>query len=371
MKCPSSFGTLRIASTYIGTVVGAGFASGQEILRFFSAYGWAGFWGIAISTVLFFFFGYSALVIGNKLKATSHLEVVRFSNGKVLGSFVDFVVIFFLFGALAVMIAGAGAIIHEEFGLSSLWGTLAMALLSFITVITGTKGVVNAISAVVPLLIVSVLIIFLFNINNSITESEMEYSGILSGATPDWLLSSFNYASYNLVTAVAVLAPLGAGAKSKKSLFLGSLLGSVGLGLCMAAINFCIITNITGVASLEVPTMFMAAKISPFIRIFFAAVLFGEVYSTAVGDLYGFVQRVSVKLPKNLFIALVTAGAFIAGQFGFSNLVRFLYPAVGYASLVFFAGVIYKWIRKPGFFTGKIKAPALSSAGTYEKKEKT
>ena len=35
--------TLRIAGVYVGTIIGAGYASGQEILQFFTGYGW---WGI-------------------------------------------------------------------------------------------------------------------------------------------------------------------------------------------------------------------------------------------------------------------------------------------------------------------------------------
>ena len=41
----------RIAMAYIGTVVGAGFATGQEILQFFTHYGILSFWAILISVV--------------------------------------------------------------------------------------------------------------------------------------------------------------------------------------------------------------------------------------------------------------------------------------------------------------------------------
>ncbi len=343
----SSIGVLRIAFAYIGTIVGAGFASGQEILRFFSAYGWAGMWGVAIVTALFFFFGYTALVLGKNLSAQSHVEIVRFTNGRLLGGAIDVIITLFLFGALAAMIAGAGAVVKEQFNISTVWGTLAMALAALLTVVTGTKGVVNAISAVVPLLLFAVLFISIRSmILNPLTATEIEEAKTLAGATPNWLLSAINYASYNLVIAIAVLAPIGASVQSRKKLFWGALLGALGLGVGIAAINFCMLTNIFEVSSLEVPTVAVAAAISPFFRAFFAFVLFAEVYSTAVGNLFGFTQRVSLKMSKPLFISLVTAGAFIAGQLGFSNLVRFLYPAVGYGALLFFAGAVYVWIKK-------------------------
>jgi uncharacterized membrane protein YkvI len=348
----SSIGMLRIAGAYIGTVVGAGFSSGQEILRFFTAHGTAGLWGIAVVTALFFFFGYTALLLGRSLKAESHLKVVLFTNGRLLGGAIDAIITIFLFGGFGVMIAGAGAVFREQFGSAAVWGMLLMAVISMITVMTGTKGVVNAISAVVPLLIFMVVFISVMNgIKNPLTPEELEAGKTVAAATPHWFLSAVNYASYNLVTAIAVLAPIGANARNKKSLLGGALLGAAGLGIGIFGINFCLMTNISEVATLEVPMITVASNVSAPVRLLFAVVIFTEIYSTAIGDLYGFSQRVTLSLPKSLLIALATAGAFTAGQLGFSNLVRFLYPAVGYGALLFFAGATYAWIKKRDKFT--------------------
>ncbi|MCT2534954.1 hypothetical protein NC661_17530 [Aquibacillus koreensis] len=53
--------TLKIAAAYIGTIVGAGFATGQEVFQFFTSYGIQGIWGIILSAGLFYFFGYMIL----------------------------------------------------------------------------------------------------------------------------------------------------------------------------------------------------------------------------------------------------------------------------------------------------------------------
>ena len=362
------FGALRIACAYISAVVGAGFASGQEIMRFFGAHGAAGFAGIAVSAALFFFFGYYALSLGRKLNASSYRDIVRFTNGRVLGSAIDLLLSVFLFGALAVMTAGAGAVFSEQFGVAPVWGSLSMILVCYFTVKTGTAGVVNAISAVVPLLLVSVAVSFFGSAGDRITQDELEFSKTLAGATPNWLLSSFNYAAYNIVAAMAVLAPLGANSKNEKSLLWGALLGAAGLGLCVAMIDYCVVANIKAVYRLEVPMIEITSRVSPYLRLFFSAVIFSEIYSTAAGNLYGLCRRVSFGLPKDLLAALTAAGAFAAGQLGFSNLVRYLYPAVGYAALIFFAGAVRKWAAAPNLFiaAGKNKAP--EDAGAFADK---
>lgn len=343
----SSLSIFKIASAYIGTVVGAGFASGQEVLQFFNAYGTIGILGIAISSFLFFFIGYSILMLGRNLKAKSHVDIVLFTNGEICGSFIDVIITIFLFGGLAAMIAGAGAIFKEQFLISPIWGTLVMAVVTLLTVITGTKGVINAISYVVPFLIVSVLFISIYSLlNNPVTGKEIQIASALNGATPNWLVSAINYASYNLVVAIAVLTPMGSETKSKRKLFWGALLGAAGLGISMIAIYFCLLTNITDIYAMEVPMIEIAYKISFVIKTLFAIVLFAEVYTTAVGNLYGFVQRIPLKLSKTYIIVITTFFAFMVGQLGFSNMVKYLYPVVGYGGIIFFAGVVYVWIAK-------------------------
>lgn len=50
----------QIAAVYVGTVIGAGFATGREIMEFFTRYGTAGTVGIIISGCLFIWGGRAA-----------------------------------------------------------------------------------------------------------------------------------------------------------------------------------------------------------------------------------------------------------------------------------------------------------------------
>lgn len=339
----------QVAATYIGTVVGAGFASGQEILQFFSAYGARGMLGIILSTFLFFFFGYTILFVGRSLNARSYVEVVQFSNGKVIGTIIDMIITVFLFGALAAMIAGAGAIFEEHFHLSPLWGALLMALSSLLTVTSGIKGVINAISYVVPVLLATVLFVAGHSLSvNPITEADFQAAADIQGAAPNWLIAAVNYTSYNLVIAVAVLAPMGAKAKSRKTLFWGTLLGGLGLGLGITAIFLSVLTNLQTVWNVEVPMIMIASNISVLVQLIFAAVLFAEVYTTAVGNLYGFVSRVRfVSGRYHIWIVTgTTIAAFFVSQIGFSAMVKYLYPAAGYGGLLFLGGLLFIWLFK-------------------------
>ena len=43
---------LRVAFAFVGVVVGAGFATGQEIMQYFVAFGINGVWGAVLSAVI-------------------------------------------------------------------------------------------------------------------------------------------------------------------------------------------------------------------------------------------------------------------------------------------------------------------------------
>lgn len=340
--------TFKVAATYIGTVVGAGFASGQEILQFFSVFGNMGLIGLIIVTFLFIIFGYIIMELGLRLNSKSHIEIIKHTGGRYIGTAIDYIITFFLFGALTAMIAGSGAMISQQFGIPSIWGNILMAIATAITVLSGLYGVINSISFVVPFLILAALGVsigsFLVPGGQIIQTAEVTPSNLIQ----NWLWAAVLYVSYNTVLSIAVLGPLGANAKNKRSIRYGAILGGIGLGVGAIAINLALLNNINTIMNIEVPMAYIAGQISYFIQIIYIIVLLAEVYTTAVGSLFGFAARLenTVKLdPKILVISSVIL-ALIASQLGFSNLVKYLYPAVGYGGVFLLATLIYSKLKR-------------------------
>ncbi|GAJ98097.1 hypothetical protein [Geomicrobium sp. JCM 19055] len=87
---------LTFAFAVVGVVVGAGIASGQEIMQFFTFFGWVGGIGALIATGLFMFLLTSVIRIGSEINAKSHYRVLQYLCGKYLAVFVDLFLTFFL-----------------------------------------------------------------------------------------------------------------------------------------------------------------------------------------------------------------------------------------------------------------------------------
>jgi uncharacterized membrane protein YkvI len=159
----------------------------------------------------------------------------------------------------------------------------------------------------------------------------------------NWLWSAIIYTSYNTVTSIAILGPLGDKAKDRKVIRKGAILGGLGLGLGAFAIFIALYVNYSDIRNIEVPMIYIARRISPFLQMVYAVVLIAEIYTTAVGDLYGFAARICNMDSKHasLVIAGSTFAAFLASFTGFSNLVKYLYPAVGYCGVITLICLVY------------------------------
>lgn len=329
------------AATYIGTVVGAGFASGQEVLQFFALLGPYGLPAIAVTAFCFFLFGFAVMDLGRKLKASSLLPVLKTVSGPFVSPFLDLVNTFFLFGALSAMVSGAGSSLQQEFRLPWAIGASLMAIIAAATVLSGFRGVVTAVTAVVPFLIIGVLVVSLATVSLKglvLRYPPPAYEPVVSS----WPWAGLTYVSYNLLMAAPLLAVLGASFENRRGVIQSSFLGSLGLGLGLLFVYLAVITSFPEILQYEVPMARMASQIHSFGRPFYTAVFLAEVYTTAVANLYGFTNRLT-SANSRLFkpaVLLSTLAALWAGSAGFTTLVRFVYPVAGWAGFAFLAALL-------------------------------
>ncbi|HHV64646.1 MAG TPA: hypothetical protein GXX46_06195 [Peptococcaceae bacterium] len=349
MKRTNRLTALPIAAAFIGTVVGAGFATGQEVLQFFTFFGWKGFLGILLVTVLFCYFGLAIMKISRDLKAESHLDLVNYTLGFRLGTLMDWFITFSFLGVLIVMAAGAGAVAEEQLNLTPFQGSLAVIVLTFLTVIMGVKTVIRAIALVVPFLLLSLLGITFFSLftDPPSLQKIAFLESLESPVTANWSLAGLLYVSYNIILAVAILASLGVEAMDKKSLQLGGILGGLGLGGGILAINLAVISGIPEILPFQVPMVFLAKKLNPLCAYIFGFILLLEIYTTAVSVLYGFTARVALNnIQRFCWAGVASVGALIAAQLGFSKVIAAVYPLMGVVGLFFLLSIIVAQLRE-------------------------
>ncbi|MFM1653303.1 hypothetical protein ACI7RC_14520 [Brevibacillus sp. B_LB10_24] len=341
--------SLQIAGAFVGLIVGAGFASGQEVLQFFTSFGLAGMAGTLIATALFAFLGMQIAQLGNRLQTKSHKEVINHICGRYLGIAVDIVITFFLFGVTVVMMAGSGSLFEQQFGMPSYLGSIFMVVVTILTVCLNIRKIITLMGMFTPVLMAVVVILAIYSLSSmDASFSELnQFADPQAAAASNWALGSFLYVSYNIAAGVAMLAVISTTAKNSKQAGMGGLLGGLGLGLLIILINLGIFSKFDQVKDVDLPTLALAGHISPLLSGIMSIVLLGMIYNTAVGMLYSFTVRFVQPEHPRFKLSIIGFGilSFVASLAGFTKLVGTVYPLMGYLGFVLIAATVVAWFR--------------------------
>lgn len=344
--------SLKMGSAFIGIIVGAGFASGQEILQYFTSFGIMGILAAFISTVMFAYLGMSLTRLGSRMQKTSHKEVIYGISGKILGTIVDYIIIFTLFGVGVVMVAGAGSIFTQQFGLPAALGSTILIVLVILTIMLNVEKVIAIIGGITPFLILMVVILAIYSL--STMDSSFSFLDPIAkeqlSAVPNWFLSALNYASFNIAVGASMAIVMGSTEKDEKIAARGGLFGGLGLGALIMLSHLAIFAKVDEVGNAEMPMLQIANDISPIVGWFMSFILFGMIFNTAVGMVYAFSARFmqSGTAKFKIFVIIVGIISYVLSFVGFTELVNMFYPVVGYLGFFLVAALIWADIRSSG-----------------------
>ena len=335
---------LRIAMAYIGTVIGAGFATGQEILQFFTRHGFPSFLAILVSVILFIFLGRAILFYGRELNAKSYDNLVT----RIFGGVAPLVNLYLGVAFVLIcgaMFAGAGALFEEQWGIPYLVGASVTAILTLLVTLKGVKGVLAVNTIVVPCLLLFSFILFVYVIMQG--SKPVVSIRVTPGEAFSLLRTGITYASFNLVLSIGVLVPLGGEIQNKKALSLGSFVGGGLLGLLLAMGNYGLLLNLPEVLHREIPQMVIVSQMGGFFITAYTLVIWAEIFTTAVGNLFAIHTVAEGKVQTASF--LPDFGAMIFGLalclLGFSNIVSWFYPILGIIGFVLCFVILVRILR--------------------------
>lgn len=331
--------SLKVAAVFIGTVVGAGLASGQEILQFFTLYGFHGVLGILVCGLLYIAIGAITVDLSYKYKASSYNDLIYLSCGKYLGSIVDFLTTMFLFAGTCIILSGSGSVFSESFGLPAIAGVLIMAVLTMAAVLNSIRGLIFINSIIVPSMITVVAVISTSVLINKFSMTAGIVQNIINAPIyrDKWLLSTLLYVSFNMLSATGVLSPMTEDIKNTNSMFNGVAIGALGLFLLTSVMNVILLLNEPNVFNYSIPMLYIAGTVGTYAKVALSTVIWLEMFSTAVSDVYSLSKKLSssFKMDYGTAVIIILISALPFTYVGFKKLIEFLYPAYGAISLIY------------------------------------
>lgn len=325
---------LKAVFVIIGTLIGAGFASGQEIYIFFYQYGVNGILGIIISSLLLGFVTYKVLCIFQENELANYKSFLKriIKKEKYLEIFNTIMNIFILI-TFYIMIAGFGAYFEQQLGIHFFIGSMILALICYFVFLKDVSGLIKVSQYIVPLLIGSLFIVGICVIDS---ENILEISHYVSKNTSwKWILDSVLYGSYNTILLIPVLIALRNLVNNKKEISIISILTTI-LIMVLSFIVYFILTKVdVDIKNLEMPAVYVASKISPIFEYIYGFIILSSILTTSISLGTSLLENIAHSKKKyKQYAILICVSAVLVSNIGFSNLVNLLYPIFGYIGLI-------------------------------------
>ena len=377
-----------VASVWFGTHVGGGFASGNQIIQYYSQYG--------ITAVIYPLLAMSLLAVVMyiimkfaKLNGYDNYKdtfSALYPTPKMEFLFEIFYVVILL-AAMASAVAGAGNVFAnflgiEYVGTAKVLCNLLIVVVLIILSIFGIKLVIAASTVLSAAILVVTAIMVIVGLSadfSSISASYLSQNALTAAAyTNDPFSAAFRgifiYAAFQCVS----VAPMIAAATElnqkglKRTAILGGIMNGGALALCalmlwkwyplLAALQSAGVEGFTKCLNIPNQTVLTLTGIK-WVLVIFSVLLFCAFVSTCVTLLYSMVQRFqghcfpkAIKSEKfrGIIVAAITiAVCFAISLLGLTSIVKYAYGYCGYYSLVI--------IVLPAFIWGIPKCKKLSA----------
>lgn len=331
---------LKIAVTFAGCFLGAGYVSGQELWQFFISFGKSGILGLICAMILIFVFG----VLLMKLASTSGISgadaIIIRKNNYFLRSFVGISEIFFLIGIAVIMSAGAGALFKQLFDISEYISSFIFCIVVLLFSAGGYKRMINVFTFTVPLLVLFTLIIAIVSfIGFSGSFDSVPMATDKNPLLAKWWISAIAFVAYNIFSSVQILAPVGVNIQSNNRIFAGVAIGTLILFVIAFSIFLSVLSFPLACAQ-QLPMLTVASELSPVLGLIYAVLLlmgmFGTALSSFVSVLHYLASKTSMSSEKsNRIFSIILSVVLYAGSLvGFGDLVGTVYPICGYFGVV-------------------------------------
>ncbi len=330
----------KIIGIYMGIIIGAGFASGQEILSFFIKYGENWIFGMIFSGVIFSIVGGASIKIIYDKKIKNSYEFFSEISGKRIGHILDIIAIIFNLVLFMAMYSASGAFFSEGFQSVRIYGSIITMIVCIIVFYFGAEGVgiVNGILS--PIILFAGMIVCLYIC--IFQQREVFLYNLTSISDYKWIFSAIIYSSYNIITGISALTSSSEIIERNKNTYKGGIIG--GFGMCVLGILTGTILYIyrENIFQTELPLLVIVDDSLNFIKILYFIMIWSAIISTALGNGYAFISRISdiTSLNKVFLGILVSIFGVVFTYAKFTYVVESLYSIFGFSGIFMIVFVI-------------------------------
>ncbi len=355
---------LLIGGAFASYTIGAGFATGQEILQFFGSWGHPlQYVAILVSLLITVYYTSSCYRTGQRMNFDNQSDCFRYYCGPYIAWIFDIFALALVFGLLISMFSGVGTAVNQYFDLPKVSGAVMVGIAAALVVCAGLRIVEQVLGYLGFVIIGYVIIISLVAMFRSPLSLQESTQNLLSYVqTGDVLQAGFlgrwhnvwvgamTYPGLCLICSVPFLTALGRNTRGRaegisSGIFSGLFLHS-GVLLGVTAILLYIDQIVQGRG--QIPILSLIQIIQPNVAWTFAVVLIVGIFTNIIGYLWMLSGRFFEDKSKGqriMVIGLVAVGVIGGTILPFSQIVNLLYPFAGLVGIILMVFMTIKDIR--------------------------
>ena len=309
---------MSVSMLIVGTMIGAGFASGKEVVAFFGAV--PNVFIALITGVLVFGCSVLFLFVGRRVKKSEIGEV----NGQVFGKLRPFADIFMLFNSMTVlgaMLAATDSLAAEFIDIRPV-ASIIVGIFCACIAVKGITGLIKANAVLVPIMVVFLCVC-------TVTAMNFPFRPQTSAIN---IYSTVLYVSMNMILGGGVLTTVHK--LSPREIILSSAVAST----IIAALLMCIMGALQScsAAHADMPILLIALNSGRVMYFVCMPVIAASIFTTMLSAFKSVYDYVLGFVKHKLIAAgAVLIGGLAVGAFGFSNVVGTLYPIVGIIGILY------------------------------------
>lgn len=351
---------LKISFIYISSILGAGFATGHELVTFFAVYSNIGIFTFLLSCVVVGLFASGVLYSIDKIKPISYSQLLRKIYGNKLGKFMELLNIMFMFVLFSAMLSGGGNVLASIFNHDSTKNfqslehihTIMFSIFIIFTLIICNDNLLKVNNILCPIILIGGIFIGCINIPSNYFSSNYIYNNNFSNKNfiiyiiPS-SIACIIYSSYNLITTIAILYTFSKRNINKMVIKYTGVVSGILIFLSGIFLLIALISNINLVYDKELPILFLVQN-NIYLKIIYETILLIAIFTTAISNGFAlldiFINKLN--LSKKWIILIISILGVGFAMIGFSNIVDIVYPIFGYLGIFQVIVIILNFIFK-------------------------
>lgn len=311
----------------VGSIIGAGFASGRELSLFFANFGFNSLYFLPIVFIFFYYSFKIFLSLGSKQKFQSVFDLNSYAGSSPF--FNISVVIIFTIYASAMFAAAVEVLSNNFIEVPEIIFSVLVFILAFLVLRFGFKGLVKVNLLVTPIIVILLVVYSLYSIFVPITQIPYIPASDHAYILP---MSIIMYVFGNVLLSYFIVSQCGQGLSKKQislSAFWSSLIICFSLLICI----ICLIVNGSVVMDASMPFLALTLRLGDPFPLIFMAILFLGIITSLFACLHTASLPFQKKLGKKTPF-LATSAVFLLSMLGFETIVNNCYPVFGFFGII-------------------------------------